>query len=604
MWLLSLLNEQQHETNKRYLLRPGKEYTIGRKGSFRKMAGSRIVANFKDILTDASIVFLDKSVSRKHAVIKVDSLSTRSVFKDTRPKLLLSDQNSKYGTFINEKPLEHALYLNDRDIIRFGSMNSIVKLRWVPVVVCLSSMRMADKTSIAERAAQLGILLKREWDEHCTHLYMKEIDDTAKFFLCLIHARPIISEKWFDAILSIPEEDFTWPNGDYLPVIKRGYDIQPEECEPNPRRSTLFNDLDFLFFDAQLYQIYDPIVKAASGRTNLLPLKTSYSPDDLTSENKIVVAPAFENNASFRKIVDLLQKRNRKWVEGQDIGTAIVKCTTEGLWAQARVHSDDNISVSFPGIETQRQQPQSLSPIPAGDPPSPVESPSARADRNTLESIFDNILGDDDDDDNAPHGETERGQPATPSAPVEVEFDFDSINEPSRHSIPANLSGQPNPQPERSTEAVSDAALHSSEDAADEDNMHVRIAAEADRPVSVESATEENASGSVQVDDAVEDKQQAGRTPRMTIITESLVKRTEPPLSEMDCGRGVNTKRFKKGILAENSQTNLHLVVMHDDGDFGSNADRKLHNNRQKVLSEVKGPPSFIFSREIAEPSG
>lgn len=35
------------------------------------------------------------------------------------------------------------------------------RLRWVPVVVCVSSMGSEDKTKVAERAASLGILYSR-----------------------------------------------------------------------------------------------------------------------------------------------------------------------------------------------------------------------------------------------------------------------------------------------------------------------------------------------------------------------------------------------------------------------------------------------------------
>lgn len=108
--------------------------------------------------------------------------------KKFKPTVLLENIKAKYGTYVNGKQLETALYLYDGDVIRFGALKSYFRyvvhslslsllhlsinihfdrLRWVPVVVCVSSMGSEDKIKVAERAASLGILYSRPRCDPC-----------------------------------------------------------------------------------------------------------------------------------------------------------------------------------------------------------------------------------------------------------------------------------------------------------------------------------------------------------------------------------------------------------------------------------------------------
>lgn len=115
----------------------------------------------------------------------------------------------------------------------------------------------------------IGIQLKKEWDHDCTHLYMKEIDDTANFMLCLTHGKPIISLAWFDALMEMGKTiEFTWPStNEYLPPIRKECkNVKPEQCLPNKDRASLFNGLEFWFFDEpSVSDLYSMRINVANG---------------------------------------------------------------------------------------------------------------------------------------------------------------------------------------------------------------------------------------------------------------------------------------------------------------------------------------------------
>lgn len=105
---------------------------------------------------------------------------------------------------------------------------------------------------VTNKERVIGIQLKKEWDGDCTHLFMKEVDDTANFMLCLVHGKPIISLAWFDALLEMSKTiEFTWPpTEEYLPLIRKACkNVKPEQCLPNKDRASLFEGLEFWFFD-------------------------------------------------------------------------------------------------------------------------------------------------------------------------------------------------------------------------------------------------------------------------------------------------------------------------------------------------------------------
>ncbi|KAI7848998.1 hypothetical protein BDC45DRAFT_521706 [Circinella umbellata] len=310
MWFLYKLDEENQNTGEKILARPGREYSIGRKGTF--------------------ITFNDKSVSRSHAKIIIGEQNSRDAFnKHFIPEVRLTDQNSKYGTFLNTIQVETESVLDNRDIIKFGSLNSALRLVWESAVICVPSMSNSDKVAIAKLACQLGILLTKEWDETCSHLYMKNIEIKAKFFLCLTSGKRIISLQWLKALLDQNDGTFTWPNeSNYLPPIPGNINnIKKEDCEPKPERGSLFSNLEFRIFDKDQFDRYTPIIKSAGGTSKLCSLQVLYSINELCESNRVIVTPPERCQEQFNEIVGKLAKKHKRAIEGNEISDAIIACS-------------------------------------------------------------------------------------------------------------------------------------------------------------------------------------------------------------------------------------------------------------------------------------
>ncbi|KAI8148727.1 hypothetical protein BJV82DRAFT_652997 [Fennellomyces sp. T-0311] len=409
MWFLYKLNESNENTDEKILIRPGRKYSIGRKGT--------------------SVVFQDKSVSRSHAEINVGKQTSRNAFEaNFRPEVKLTDNNSKYGTFLNAQPVTTELNLNENDVIKFGSLNSALRLVWEPVVICMPSMASRDKSAVAKLATQLGVILAKEWDSKCTHLYMKKIEIKAKFFLCLISARHVISLEWLETAVAQDDVSFQLPiESDYLPQIPNDVSLRKEDCEPNSARSTLFTGLDFWIFDKEQFDRYAPIIQAAKGTAKPCDLKVVYSARDLCANNRLIVVPPEENSQFFNEIDQKLKNKNKRPIKGIEISDAIIACPAFETWMGGTAEEPEDDFAVVP------------------DEPSPAQpSPNLVAHTpSDMSDIFDDMLGDPD-----PIIET------SSAAPDPTSMQVDEVNDPPNpvpNSPPHTSVVEDIPEPEPAT---------------------------------------------------------------------------------------------------------------------------------------------------------
>lgn len=76
---------------------------------------------------------------------------------------------------------------------------------------------------------------------------------------CLAQAKPIISQKWLDALCNSSDNNFNYPpiNSSYLPPIDQSCDegFGIPDFKPNTNRSKLFKNKTFLFFDEKQVRV-------------------------------------------------------------------------------------------------------------------------------------------------------------------------------------------------------------------------------------------------------------------------------------------------------------------------------------------------------------
>ena len=236
------------------------EYSIGRK--------------------DCDILIDNKSISRKHCTIKLPPQTNSLVIQDF----------SKFGTFIKrEKEREKERIVdgiridlpppvsNNQLLIWFGPQSLPFTLMQLNFSFSFSGIPTDLKKSYASLCFEsLGIEVVNQWSNCCTHLLMKTISLSEKVILALLDCKPIISINWITEInstnLSINNSLLNW-NEKWLPELDELLSssfITKNLFLPNPKRSKIFTNFVFLFFDSLREEKMNRIIQYANGISLLI----------------------------------------------------------------------------------------------------------------------------------------------------------------------------------------------------------------------------------------------------------------------------------------------------------------------------------------------
>ncbi|KAI9028810.1 hypothetical protein CLU79DRAFT_736193 [Phycomyces nitens] len=310
MWLL--YNVKEDPDQKPILLKPGKSYMVGR--------------------NDADISFTDKSISRKHASISVDPINHKpgAVF---RPEVVIKDIGSKYGTMANGESVKEPTSIEDNTIVKFGSLNSAVKLLWKPLVICRASVGRSEKEQLAEAASQLGFRITKDWDDSCTHLYVKEIRFTHKLIQCLVQLKPVVSSSWLAELMSDSSKTFPDFESNAPPLSS---DFPMTHTAPNflplDQRTRVFNGLIFYIFGKDQFDRLSGVIEAAGGKAIFCrPGTPLRSPLIQSNKGVFVIPTSGMDNDSWTGVEKSLRKTKREAIREETIGWSIVYCSLEKI---------------------------------------------------------------------------------------------------------------------------------------------------------------------------------------------------------------------------------------------------------------------------------
>ncbi|RLN87061.1 hypothetical protein BBJ28_00017377, partial [Nothophytophthora sp. Chile5] len=212
----------------------------------------------------------DSSISRKHALIRVGSLSPEQLGDSTsRPSLELVDQGSRFGSFVNQKQCVGARRLRHGDQISFGVKRTVLRVRYQVFVLVASRIHRANRAQVNEACQRLGMHLVSTESDHATHCIMDpgHIVATIKVLWALVYNQPVVCTSWIFAILErsslaepLPRCEEYLPTDASVPSVENSY-------LPNPLRKTLFRRFVVVFLVPQSMQelitAMDGIVVAA-----------------------------------------------------------------------------------------------------------------------------------------------------------------------------------------------------------------------------------------------------------------------------------------------------------------------------------------------------
>jgi FHA domain len=272
-------------------------------------AGEHVIGRNKE----ASIVFDEPSVSRRHAVLRI------SRNNDNNNEFVATvDDVSRFGTFLNGERIDKSvqpLVLSSEapSTLRFGSaQGSSLQFRQHNLGIVFSGLSSRKKRQLYEMAScksrssehssrsDDGLLyFFDEWDdEKCTHLIVDGIVVSLKLMLALLRQRHVVTADWLRAIvarvqqpdnvhLRLPDESAFVPKASATDVLVelcagRVEQLERIDVRPNAARATLFAGLSFVCVCADQVDKLRGMIEAGGGRC-LPPLTALSSRDDFVA---------------------------------------------------------------------------------------------------------------------------------------------------------------------------------------------------------------------------------------------------------------------------------------------------------------------------------
>jgi len=319
MWILEDIN---NKTN--IWLKPGITITVGRKDS--------------DIL-----ILNDRSVSRKHAKFLVEKIGINKTNDPTyKPQVILKDLDSKFGTTVNMQRINGSVILLENSSIKFGAFSEY-RLKYVPIVICFSSLTSVEKAELIALAVKNGITITKSWNTECTHLIMNKVKVTQKVILALVFNKEIVNMKWLEDFENCDIKNFKLPvESNFFPLISENdiFDkLTPDVFRPNIKRKELYKGITFVIFSLSQCNKLASIIEAANG--SYVSLYDKMKNNEIKSINDLItiikqykntcmVEPAGDISDNQKQIIINTAKfLNQRLIDDSEIGFSVIYASTD-----------------------------------------------------------------------------------------------------------------------------------------------------------------------------------------------------------------------------------------------------------------------------------
>lgn len=224
MWVLDVVNVASSAVENTFYLVAG-EWSIGRK---------KCHFNFH----------ADASISRSHALLRVGTLPLEQLKEpSSRPSLVLVDQNSRFGSFVNQEQCFNERELKNGDHVTFGAKRTILRVRYQVFILVASRIQRASRARVNDTCQKIGMHLIASESKDATHCIMDpgKIVATVKVLWALVYNQPVVCTPWIYAILErksmsepLPRCEEFLPTDETMPSVAGNY-------LPNPMRKTLYH---------------------------------------------------------------------------------------------------------------------------------------------------------------------------------------------------------------------------------------------------------------------------------------------------------------------------------------------------------------------------
>ncbi|KAF8562212.1 hypothetical protein P879_05613 [Paragonimus westermani] len=222
------------------------------------------------------IIVPDKSVSRTHAVLKVQAST------DGNLGFTLIDR-SKFGTFLNGVALAgRQCHLTVGDRITFGIEPGVdFCLQRKTLHVAVSSMDRVTKQRMRRILTLLQGQIVENCAESCVALVMVHLVVTAKVICALLGRVPIVTPAFMEAFLEAASHvPFVRPDpNSYLPPLKEPRLVADDAVRflPNEVRRSLFQSKRFYALTSEQFTQLESVIRLGQGELFLIDSQVNFS---------------------------------------------------------------------------------------------------------------------------------------------------------------------------------------------------------------------------------------------------------------------------------------------------------------------------------------
>ncbi|XP_031388603.1 nijmegen breakage syndrome 1 protein isoform X1 [Punica granatum] len=191
------------------------------------------------------IVNKDKGVSRVHAEIIVDTITSMSPGATESPKVRIRDL-SKYGTFINknlgseEKVHEKESTLRNGDLVSFGAGKAIYRFSFVPLVVLVLSSELSQvDCQLREKLSSIGASTVDHLNQDCTHVLVDQFMEVNESILdAVAMKKPLVLSSWVEFVAEKSIRNEIPSCSDHFPSLSVG-GVSVKVTDPKTRETCL-----------------------------------------------------------------------------------------------------------------------------------------------------------------------------------------------------------------------------------------------------------------------------------------------------------------------------------------------------------------------------
>ncbi|EQC28977.1 hypothetical protein SDRG_13314 [Saprolegnia diclina VS20] len=276
------------------------EWTLGRKGN---------ALNFPN----------DSSISRQHAKLHVGALEHLDRIAEL-PSFTLVDSKSRFGTFVNGAQIKENVPVDLRvgDKISFGAKNTVLVVGYVRMVARISRIQKANRRRLLENCKLIGMHVVTTPIPEITHCLMDagNFVATEKILWALVHAHPVVSSDWVQAIVARESLSSDLPRYEgFLPINASQQVHATPSYLLDTRRCSLYNGFFVVFL---VPTSMGPLVQAMGGLVYMACLEPSLAHDaDLvdavvsTKRTPLIIYPG--NGTELTQTSDVMSASVRDW---------------------------------------------------------------------------------------------------------------------------------------------------------------------------------------------------------------------------------------------------------------------------------------------------